>query len=164
MKIAFEGVETQLWEGSGKDGGKLFVAKKKSNIRSRQDWGNGGAYQSRGVGAINAEQGDGSAGLLGRGGIGPDAVNGGGARNGELGGTQASAGEASGHHCAIGWRSGLGEGGGTLRVEWGGDIDVRSACFSQGCKVETSGPNVPVVTCTHTRIGSRVCNCLAAST
>lgn len=103
-------METRLWEGSGKDGG-LFVAKK-SNTWSRQDRGNGGAYQSRGVGAINAEQGDGSAGLLGRGGIGPDAVNGGGARNGELGGTQASAGEASGHHCAIGWRSGLGEGEG----------------------------------------------------
>lgn len=132
------------------------VCREKSSKQSRQDSGSGGAYQSSGVGAINAEQGDGSAGLLGRGGIGPDAVNGSGARDGELGGTQASAGEASGHHCAIGWRSGLGEGGGTLRVEWGSDIDVRSACFSQGCKVETSGPNVPVVTCTHTRTKSRV--------
>lgn len=154
IKISRLLLKEQLWEGSGKDGGCL--SRKKSNTRSQQDRGNGGAYQSGGVGAINTEQSDGSAGLLGRGGIGPDAVNGSGARNGELGGTQASAGEASGHHCAIGWRSGLGEGGGTLRVEWGGDIDVRSACFSQGCKVETSGPNVPVVTCTHTMIESRV--------
>ena len=102
-----------MWEGSGKDG--VFVAKRRST-RSRQDRGNGGAYQSRGVSAINAEQGDGGAGILGRGGIGPDSVNGGGARNRELGGTQASAGEASGDHCAIGWRNGLEEGGETQRV------------------------------------------------
>lgn len=107
---------TRLWEGSGKDGG---VRREKGEHTVATRPSNGGAYQSRGVGAINAEQSDGSAGLLGRGGIGPDAVNGGGARDGELGGTQASAGEASGHHCAIGWRSGLEEGGETQRVWMG---------------------------------------------
>lgn len=66
-----------------------------------RDQGNGGAYQSSGIGAINAEQSDGSADLLGRG-IGAHAVNGGRASDGELCGTEASAGEASGHHYAIG--------------------------------------------------------------
>ena len=57
------------------------------------------AYQSRGVGAINTVQGHGGPdGFLGWGGIGPHAVEGGSARDGELGGTQASTGEASGDH------------------------------------------------------------------
>lgn len=61
------------------------------------------AYQRGGVGAINAVQGQGGPdGFLGWGGIGPQAVDGGSARDGELGGgTQASTGEASGEHC--GW-------------------------------------------------------------
>lgn len=59
------------------------------------------SYQSGGIGAIDAEQGDGRANLLGRG-IGTHAVNGGRAGDGELSGTEASASEASGHHDAIG--------------------------------------------------------------
>lgn len=68
---------------------------------SMQDRSKRGAYQSGGICAINAEQSDGGANLLGRG-IGTHAVNGGRASNGELSGTEASAGEASGHHDAIG--------------------------------------------------------------
>lgn len=58
------------------------------------------AYQRGGVGAINTVEGHGRADvLLGRAGIGPQAVEGGSARDGELGsGTQASTGEASGEH------------------------------------------------------------------
>lgn len=59
------------------------------------------AYQSRGVGARDAEQSDGGVDILGRGGIGAQAVNGG-ARSGELlGGTEAGAGDTSGHHCEL---------------------------------------------------------------
>jgi hypothetical protein len=102
--------------------------------------GNGGAYQSSGVGAINAEQGDGRADFLGPGGIGPQAVDGGCARSGELlGGTQASAGEASGHHCAIGREKSLGEGGEKV-VD--GDTDVRSASSSR-MQVETRSDFFP---------------------
>lgn len=58
------------------------------------------AYQSRGIGATEAEQGHGRSDLLGRGSVGPQAVEGGSARDGELlcRGTQASAGESSGKH------------------------------------------------------------------
>lgn len=56
------------------------------------------AYQSSGVGAVNAEQGNGRADFLGRGGIGAQTHEGR-ARGGELlGGTQAGAGDTSGHH------------------------------------------------------------------
>lgn len=79
------------------------------------------AYQSSGVGARNAEQSDRGAGILGRGGIGAQAVDGG-ARSGELlGGTKAGAGEASRHHRGIECEESL---GGGLRVEMeGGAID-----------------------------------------
>lgn len=67
------------------------------------------AYQSRGIGARNAEQRDRGAGILGRGGIGAQAVDGGGARGGELlGGTEAGAGEASRHHRGIECEESLG--------------------------------------------------------
>ena len=58
------------------------------------------AYQSRGIGAAEAEQGHGRSDLLGRGSVGPQAVDGGSARDGELlgGGTQASAGESGRKH------------------------------------------------------------------
>ena len=36
-------------------------------------------------------------------------------------------------------------------------ISTFGVLASQGCKVENPGPNVPVVTCTHTRTQSRVC-------
>ena len=56
------------------------------------------SYQSSGVGAVNAEKSDGGADFLGRGGIGAQVVNSG-ARGGELlSGTQAGAGDTSGHH------------------------------------------------------------------
>lgn len=57
------------------------------------------AYQSSGIGAINAEQGHGSLDVLGGSSVGPQGVDRGGARNGELlgSGTQASAGEHGKH-------------------------------------------------------------------
>jgi hypothetical protein len=56
------------------------------------------AYQSSSVGAVNAEQSDGGADILGRGGIGAQTVEGR-AGDGELlGGAQAGAGDTSGHH------------------------------------------------------------------
>lgn len=59
------------------------------------------AYQSSGVGAVNTEQGNGRADFLGRGGIGAQTHEGR-ARRGELlGGTQAGAGDTSGHHRGI---------------------------------------------------------------
>lgn len=59
------------------------------------------AYQSSGVGTVDAVQGHRRLDVLGRGGIGPEAVQGGSARDGELlgGGTQAGADNTSGHHC-----------------------------------------------------------------
>lgn len=58
------------------------------------------AYQSSGIGAINAEEGHRRLDILGRGGIGSQAIEGGSARNGELlgGGTEAGAGKSSGEH------------------------------------------------------------------
>lgn len=79
------------------------------------------AYQSSGVGARDAEQSNGGVDFLGRGGIGAQAVNGGGARGGELlSGTEAGAGDTSGHHRGIESEEGLGE----ERVEsWdGGEV------------------------------------------
>ena len=57
------------------------------------------AYQSSGIGAINTEQGHGSLDVLGGSSVGPQGVDRGGARNGELlgSGTQASAGEHGKH-------------------------------------------------------------------
>lgn len=57
------------------------------------------AYQSSGIGAINTEQGHGSLDVLGGSSVGPQGVDGGGARNGELlgSGTQARAGENGKH-------------------------------------------------------------------
>lgn len=61
----------------------------------------GVAYQSAGIGAIDTEQSHGGSHVLGGRGVGPDAIEGGSARNGELldGGAQTSAGDASGEHC-----------------------------------------------------------------
>jgi hypothetical protein len=58
------------------------------------------AYQSRGVGAVDAEEGNRRLDFLGRGGIGAQAVESSSARDGELlsGGTEASAGKADGVH------------------------------------------------------------------
>ena len=59
------------------------------------------AYQSSSVGAVNTKQGDWRADILGRGGIGAQTVEGR-ASDGELlGGTQAGAGDTSGHHRGI---------------------------------------------------------------
>lgn len=58
-------------------------------------------YQGSGIGAGNTEQGHRRPHVLGWGGIGPQAGEGGSARDGELlrSGTQAGTGEASGEHC-----------------------------------------------------------------
>lgn len=70
------------------------------------------AYQSSSVGAVNTEQGDWRADILGRGGIGAQAVEGR-ASDGELlGGTQAGAGDTSGHHRGIDCGEGPRGGGG----------------------------------------------------
>lgn len=142
VEDAFE--EAQCAGGVGEGRG---ICETLNSVAARP--GHGGAYQSSGVGAINAEQGDGSAGLLGRGGIGTQAVDGGGARDGELGGTEASAGEASGHHCAIGWRTSRRE---ERHRGVGLGDDIEAVAFVQGCKVENAGPNVPVVTWPHTEL------------
>jgi hypothetical protein len=66
------------------------------------------AYQSSSVGAVNAEQSDGGADILGRGGICAQAVEGR-AGDGELlGGAQAGAGDTSGHHRGIDCEESLG--------------------------------------------------------
>lgn len=56
------------------------------------------AYQSSGVGAVNTEQRDRGLDFLGRGGIGAQAVHGRAGHGELLGGTQAGAGDTSGHH------------------------------------------------------------------
>ena len=71
-----------------------------SELLATNGRGDGVAYQSSGIGAVHTEQGDRRLDILGRGGIGPQTVEGGSARHGELlgGGTQAGAGEANGEH------------------------------------------------------------------
>lgn len=59
------------------------------------------AYQSSSVGAVNTEQGDWRADILGRGGIGAQAVEGRAGDGQLLGGEQAGAGDTSGHHRGI---------------------------------------------------------------
>lgn len=59
------------------------------------------AYQSSSVGTVNAEQGDWRANILGRGGIGAQTVEGWTSDGELLGGTQAGAGDTSGHHRGI---------------------------------------------------------------
>lgn len=87
------------------------------------------AYQSTGVGAINTEQRDRGAGVLGRGGIGAQAVDGRTGHGELLGGTEAVAGNASGHHRGIGGEESLkgeGETGGVgMEVS---RCEDRSAC------------------------------------
>jgi hypothetical protein len=110
-------------EGSGQHG----VAKKLDRAEAVSCKGSG-AYQSSGVGAVNAEQGDGGADFLGRGGIGAQTVEGRAGHGKLLGGTQAGAGDASGHHRGID-REKILERGEETGVEMGGDAsDGRSAC------------------------------------
>ena len=72
-------------------------------------------YQSSSIGTVNTVQRHRRLDLLGRGSIGPQAVDSGSARNGELlGGTQAGAGEPSGHHCDRYLRRPRGSGGGRV--------------------------------------------------
>ena len=79
------------------------------------------AYQSRGVGAVNAEQSDRGADILGRGGIGAQAVEGRAGHGELLGGTQAGAGDTSGHHRGSGGENLEGRG---RELRWG-EIRVR---------------------------------------
>lgn len=60
----------------------------------------GEAYQSSGVGAVNAEKRNRRLDFLGRGSVGAQAVDSSSARNGDLlgRGTEAGAGETSGEH------------------------------------------------------------------
>lgn len=69
------------------------------DLNQRQTQKGRTAYQSSGIGAINTEQGHGSLDVLGGSSVGPQGVDGGGARNGELlgSGTQARAGENRKH-------------------------------------------------------------------
>ena len=75
-----------------------------SELLATNGRGDGVAYQSSGIGAVHTEQGDRRLDILGRGGIGPQTVDGGSARNGELlgGGTEAGAGDTNGEHGDLG--------------------------------------------------------------
>lgn len=108
-------------EGSGRHGVVL-----KNGYCEAESLGGSKAYQSSGVGAVNTEQGNGRAGFLGRGGIGAQTHEGR-ARRGELlGGTEAGAGDTSGHHRGIECEESLGVREVTRELRWGWMRERRS--------------------------------------
>lgn len=111
-------------EGSGRHG----VTKNLDGARAVSCKGSG-AYQSSGVGTVNTEKGDRGADFLGRGGIGAQTVEGR-AGDGELlSGTEAGAGDASGHHRGIEQEKILERGEEAVGIEMGGYAsDGQSAC------------------------------------
>lgn len=84
----------------GRINGGLQLQSQSSGISSDRMQEEKESYQSSGIGTVNTEEGHGGPDFLGRGSVGPQAVDGGSARDGELlgRGTQASAGESSGKH------------------------------------------------------------------
>ena len=100
-------------------------------------------YQSSGVGTVNAEKGDRGADILGRGGIGAQTVEGR-AGDGELlGGTEAGAGDASGHHRGIEQDNILEGGEETVGVEIKGDASDGSECLRPECRLSSRSDFFP---------------------